>query len=126
MSATASSIKGVLDNLQVKLTQIETEIKNDEKSKADYERHLTVLETKKADLLARLQANEEWAKSYDTGPQGAVQEKFRELVGDIGLIYDKAKVGHSKGINMLETEFGYHPAWKRPGDTFFGIPYRPK
>lgn len=124
MAETASSIKGVLENLQVKLTQIEAEIKSDEKSKMDFERLLTVLETKRSELLARVAANEEWGKTYDT-EVGPFADKFKALVGDIGLIYDKAKAGHGKGIKTLVTEFGYHPLWKRPGDTFTGIPYRP-
>lgn len=124
MASTASSIKGVLENLQVKLTQIDAQIKSDEKSKMDFERLLTVLETKRADLKARVAANEDWGKSYDT-EVGPFADKFKALVSDIGSIYDKAKLGHAKGIKTLEQEFGYHPLWKRPSDTFTGIPYRP-
>lgn len=47
------------------------------------------------------------------------------MTGDIGTLYDKAKEGHKKGIVLLEKEFGYHPAFKRPQDTFTAVPFRP-
>ena len=39
------------------------------------------------------------------------------LAVQIEAIYNNAKKGHQKGIVMLENEFGYHPAFKRPQDT---------
>jgi hypothetical protein len=47
------------------------------------------------------------------------------MTGEIGKIYDKAKQGHARGIVLLEKEFGYHPSFKHPGDTFTAIPFRP-
>jgi hypothetical protein len=51
---------------------------------------------------------------------------YKNMTGDIAKIYDKAKVGHAKGIVVLKKEFGYHPEFKRPGDTFTGIAFKPK
>ena len=124
MDATASSIKGVLDNLHVRLSILDAQIKAEEKSKMDFERHLTTLENKKADLEARVKQNEEWAKTYDT-EVGPFADRYKAMTADIGDIYERAKVGHAKGIVLLEKEFGYHPTFKRPGDTFTGIPFRP-
>jgi flagellar motility protein MotE (MotC chaperone) len=124
MDATASSIKGVLDNLHVQLGILEAQIKADERNKAEFERHLSTLNTKKSELEARVRQNEEWAKKYDT-EVGPFADRYKQMTADIGTIYERAKVGHAKGIVLLEKEFGYHPAFKRPGDSFFGIPFRP-
>jgi len=124
MDSTASSIKGVLTNLQNQLTVLDAQIRSDEKSKMDFERHLSTLETKKAELEARVKQSEEWAKTYDT-EVGPFADRYKAMTADIGVIYDKAKIGHAKGIVLLEKEFGYHPIFKRPGDTFTGIPFRP-
>ena len=124
MDSTASSIKGVLTNLQNQLTVLDAQIRLDEKSKKDFERHLSTLETKKAELEARVKQSEEWAKTYDT-EVGPFADRYKAMTADIGVIYDQAKIGHAKGIVLLEKEFGYHPIFKRPGDTFTGIPFRP-
>ena len=41
------------------------EIKADEKSKAEFERHLFSLNTRKEELNNRLRENKEWLVSYD-------------------------------------------------------------
>jgi len=165
MEYTASSIKGVLENLRVQLSILEDEIKADTKSKMDYERTLTTLETRKGDLLKRVEANKEWAKTYDT-EVGPFADRYKAMTAEIGAIYERSKQGHKQGIKLLEKEFGYHVAFKRfhihndtqhrrytpthtlnciikyilshtystkthtthkyrPGDTFFGIPFKP-
>ena len=66
------------------------------------------------------------------------------MTGEIGVLYERAKDGHTKGIALLvrsakssfmiqcnriylqEREFGYHPAFKRPEDTFTASAFRPK
>jgi hypothetical protein len=48
------------------------------------------------------------------------------MTGEIGGIYDKAKEGHANGLLILMREFGYHPIYKKPGDSFTAIPFRPK
>ena len=47
------------------------------------------------------------------------------MTSEIAVLYGNAKKGHAKGIVLLENEFGYHPAFKRPGDTFTGVAFRP-
>jgi len=124
MDATAQSIKGVLNNLRVQLQVLDAEIKADIKGKADYDKTLKVLETRKAELLARVETNQMWAKNFDA-EMGPSMDSFGDMTKQIQVIYDKAKAGHRSGIKLLQAEFGYHPAFKKPGDTFFGIPYRP-
>lgn len=124
MDATAQSIKGVLDNLRVQLHILDADIKADKKGKADYDRLLTQLETRKAELEARVKENEIWADVYDN-EIGPSMNRFGDMTSDIKVIYEKAKKGHADGIKLLEKEFNYHPAFKRPGDTFTAIPFKP-
>jgi hypothetical protein len=73
MNTTASAIKGVLDNLRMQLGLLDAEIRADEKSKAEYDRHLAVLQRQKEELLKRVGENAAWSKNYDTdvGPFAA-------------------------------------------------------
>lgn len=125
MDQTAKSIKGVMDNLKVALHMINQEIEADKKGKSDYERLLTQLENRKRDLSARVEENEAWSQNYDT-EVGPSMNRFGDMTADIAVIYEKAKKGHAAGIVLLEKEFNYHPAFKRPGDTFTAIPFKPK
>jgi hypothetical protein len=125
MDATAQSIKGVLDDLSVKLSILDADIKADKKGKADYDKLLGRLEARKADLLNRIKESEAWADNYDK-EIGPSMNRFGDMTADIAVIYEKAKKGHASGIKLLEKEFGYHPAFKRPGDTFTAIPFKPK
>ena len=124
MDRTSSSIKGVLDNLRVQLQMVEDDIKASEKSRQEFSRILAKVENRRAELAERVERTNAWAAKYDleVGPFAA---RYSEMTGQIGVIYDKAKVGHAKGIVLLEKEFGYHPAFKHPGDTFTAIPFRP-
>lgn len=124
MDRTSSSIKGVLDNLRVQLSIVEADIKASEKSKMEFERILATLENRRTELRERVQRTNQWSAKYDleVGPFAA---RYSEMTGKIGDIYEKAKTGHAKGIVLLEKEFGYHPAFKHPGDTFTAIPFRP-
>ena len=124
MDHTAVSIKGVMDDLRVKLSILDEEIKADKKSKEEFERHLGLLQKRKDELIARMEANNSWATNYEKNV-GPFADRYKQMTADIGVIYDKAKIGHSKGIEMLKKEFNYHPAFKRPGDSFYGIPFKP-
>lgn len=52
-------------------------------------------------------------------------DSYKNMTSDIGSIYDKAKEGHLSGLHILMNEFGYHPEFKRPGDSFSAVPFRP-
>ena len=65
MDRTACSVKGVLDNMRVQLQILESEIKADQRSKAEYDKQLTVLDARKLDLQNRVIANTEWLQLYD-------------------------------------------------------------
>ena len=124
MDQTACSIKGVMDDLRVKLSILDEEIKADKKSKEEFERHLGLLQKRKDAILHRMKENTAWASTYDSDV-GPFADRYKAMTADIGVIYAKAKVGHAKGIDMLKKEVNYHPEFKRPGDSFFGIPYKP-
>lgn len=125
MARTSSSIKGVLDTLRVQISVLDADIKASEKSKQEFDKILGQLQKKKEDLERRVKHNSEWVESYDTGV-GPFAQRYAEMTAQIGDIYGKAKEGHSRGIVLLEKEFGYHPAFKRPQDTFSAVPFRPK
>jgi len=124
MNRTASSVKGVLDNMRTQLQILEFEIKGDTKSKAEFEKQLVGLDTRKIDLQKRVDANTEWLKSYDRDV-GPFQQRYKEMTSEIADIYANAKKGHAKGIVLLQDEFGYHVPFKRPGDTFTAVAFRP-
>lgn len=124
MARCSSNIKGVLDDLRVQLQILDDDIKASEKSKMEFERHLGMLETKRDELQARVKHSNEWAATYDL-EVGPFANRYNEMTAKIGEIYEKAKTGHARGIVLLEKEFGYHPAFKRPQDTFTATPFRP-
>ena len=125
MDQTACSIKGVTEDLRVKLNILNAEIKADNKSKEEFERHLGLLQKRKDEILFRMKENDAWASTYarDVGP---FADRYEAMTAEIGKIYEKAKIGHAKGIDMLKKEFHYHPEFKKAGkNEFFGIPYKP-
>lgn len=73
----------------------------------------------------RIKANTEWAAKYDL-EVGPFAKKYEDMTKNIGNIYEQAKEGHKRGILVLKKEFGYHPAFRRPQDTFSAIPFIPK
>lgn len=124
MNRTSSSIKGVLDSTRIQLQILDASIKADEKSKSEFERLLTALNNRKSDLEKRINDNMKWAENYDRDI-GPFAQKYKVMTADIGELYDNAKKKHANGIVLLENEFGYHPAFKRPQDTFTAVPFRP-
>ena len=83
------------------------------------------LKIKRAELDKRMKANLEWAEMYDR-EIGPFQMTYGKNTEGIAVIYDNAKKFHGKGIQMLVDEFDYHPAFKRPTDTFSATPFQPK
>ncbi len=122
MDFTASSITGVIGNLSAQLAMVEAEIKSDLDSKAEFEKQLKILETRKADLRIRVEENQKWLA---TSNNAYILEQYAKMTGEIGSIYANAKKGHASGIVLLQKEFGYHVAFKRPQDTFTATAFRP-
>ena len=122
MEHAACSIKGVTEDLKVQIGILDAQIKADKKSKEEFERYLKVLNDRRDEVMARMAKNGEYVQQFDSS---SAQAAYRQMTSDISAIYEKAQIGHAKGIKMLEKEFGYHPAFKRPGDTFTGIEFRP-
>ena len=122
MEHTSCSIIGVNEDLKVQIGILDAQIKADKKSKEEFERYLKVLNDKRDEVLARMAKNGEYVQQFDAS---SAQAAYRKMTSDIASIYEKAQMGHAKGIKMLEKEFGYHPSFKRPGDTFTGIAFRP-
>ena len=51
--------------------------------------------------------------------------RYDELTGNISSLYGNAKEEHVKGVALLIQEFKYHPLFKRTGDTFSAVPFKP-
>lgn len=125
MDETACRTAATMENLTMQLKILNDEIKSQEKSKLEFDKILKRLETRRDDLTKNIKKNNDWISSYDTevGPFAA---KYNQMTADIGILYDNAKVGHKFGIDLLKKEFGYHPLFKRPTDTFTSTPFKPK
>ncbi len=115
----------MLDNVRTQIAILDAEIKAAKKDKQEFERHLGMLKVRKTDLETRVVAQKEWAAGYDLSV-GPFAKRYENMTMDIGTLYNSAVKGHTAGLVMLEKEFGYHPAFKRPEDTFTGTPWRPK
>ncbi|GMH94620.1 hypothetical protein TrST_g5775 [Triparma strigata] len=124
MNRTSNGIKGIIDTLRGQLARLEAEIKADEKGKWEFDLVMGQLETRKADLQKRIKMNEEWAKQYDL-KIGPFEETYDNMTASIGKTYENAKKGHARGLQVLQEEFGYHPAFKQKDDAFFAIPFKP-
>lgn len=124
MDETACSIRGIIDSVRTQLQILEAEIIANEKSKMEYDRHLAMLENRKSDVEKRMKKNTAWAQSYDS-EVGPFASRYEEMTLQVAGLYSKAKEGHSKGLILLQKEFGYHPSFKHPGDTFSATPFRP-
>jgi len=57
---------------------------------------------------------------------GTFEQTYKDNVKATKETYANAKKFHAKGIESLKREFGYHPIFKRPGDTFSATPWRPR
>lgn len=125
MSRTSTGITGNLIDMRSRLEALDASIKADEKSKAEFEIHLATLYKKRDELQRIIDENTKWTQKYETD-LGPFTKKYKAITEDIGGLYSNAKKGHAKGITLLEKEFNYHPAFKRPGDTFHATPFKPK
>ncbi|GMH74332.1 hypothetical protein TL16_g06435 [Triparma laevis f. inornata] len=124
MNRTSNGIKGIIDTLRGQLARLEAEIKADEKGKWEFDLVMGQLSNRKKDLQKRIQMNEEWAKQYDL-KIGPFEETYDNMTASIGKTYENAKKGHARGLQVLQEEFGYHPAFKQKDDAFFAIPFKP-
>ena len=124
MNRACSGITGVIGTLKSNLAELEREIRADEKGKFDFDKELMKLERRKEDIKKRMKANKEWADKYDN-ELGPFIGSYNAMTGDLSTIYDGARRGHERGRGLLMKEFGYHPMFKRPGDTFTAIPFQP-
>ena len=125
VSKNSSAIGTVLAVIKTQMDQLDKQIREDEKGKKEYSDQLGRLNKRKIDRLTRFNKNQKWAKEFD-GQIGPFEAKYKGLTKDIAGLYENAKVQHAKGLDVLKREFNYHPAFKRPQDNFFAVPFVPK
>jgi len=124
-NSTACGIRGVIDTMHNQLSKLEDEIRADEASRMEYERTLMNLRIKRDELRKRADFCKQYVKNYDSDI-GPFQRTYEENTKGIGTLYKNARVSHRKGIQSLINEFNYHPAFKKPGDTFTATPFDPR
>lgn len=52
--------------------------------------------------------------------------RYDDLTTSIRDLYDNAKTEHMKGVDLLVDAFNYHPLFRKTGDTFNAVPFKPK
>ena len=65
MDQTAQSIKGVGNDLKVKIGILDAQIKADKKSKEEFERYLKQLTDRREELVKRMKSNGEFVQQFD-------------------------------------------------------------
>lgn len=63
-------------------------------------------------------------ENYETNI-APIAGQYDKMVAGMGEIYQTAVDGHTKGIELLKKDFGYHPAYKRHDDKFTATPFKP-
>ena len=125
MNKNASEIGGLLDTVRSQLEDLAKEVKTDEEGLKDFERQLGLLRKERELVERRYAGNKQWIDKFDE-QMGPFTRNYGELTDGIGTLYDNAKKEHKKGLLVLMEEFNYHPIFKHPGDTFYGVPFNPK
>ncbi|KAA0156505.1 hypothetical protein FNF27_01285 [Cafeteria roenbergensis] len=119
-----SAIGAQVERLRVRLGQVEAEIKADAEGMEAYSQRLRRVQLEQELIRVRLKRNKEWASQFATNV-GPFEAKYDKLTGEIGTLYDAAKDKHARAVQLLVDEFRYHPAFRRPGDDFSAVPFRP-
>lgn len=125
MDRTAVNIRTMIDSLRLQLDVIDDDLKAAERSKKDLANQMMILNEQKKTLESKIADHKEFGVLYDKQIE-PITHKYADLNHSIAELYNQAKKGHKNGIVLLKKEFGYHPAFKRPGDTFSAIPFHPK
>ncbi|CAM9773561.1 unnamed protein product [Chrysoparadoxa australica] len=125
MNRTSSGITGVLETLTKKLQLLEEEIKTEERGKQEFERLLEGVCKRRDELQKRVDTSKSFLSQYDADI-GPFEKKYKTMTAEIGDIYESAKAGHASGLEVLKAQFGYHPEFKRPTDTFSATPFVPR
>jgi hypothetical protein len=124
-NSAAAGIRGVIDTLGIKLQILEADIRADEEGKMENERTLLNLKIRRQELKQRIDYCEAYLGKYDSD-LGPFQKTYEDNTKSIGTLYGNARKSHKKGIQSLVENFDYHPAFKRPGDSFTATPFDPK
>mmetsp|Transcript_14202 Transcript_14202/g.49396 ORF Transcript_14202/g.49396 Transcript_14202/m.49396 type:complete len:159 (-) Transcript_14202:71-547(-) len=125
MNQASSAAAGIIDVLRAELATLEGDIKADRAGCREYEIQLERLAVEREEALERLEKNRTWAAKFDK-EIGPFERKYETLTIDIKDLYNNAADQHLKGIELLIREFEYHPQFKRQGDKFTAVPFRPK
>ncbi len=122
---TSSDLGNTLEVLRGQLRDLHREIRADRAGKKEFEDQMNLLKRARERLEKNYEINAAWAKEFDKAI-GPFERKYSGLTVEIEGLYQGAKTGHSKGVQLLIDEFRYHPVFKRWNDDFSAVPFRPK
>eukprot|EP00746_Dinoflagellata_sp_MGD_P001712 gnl/MRDRNA2_/MRDRNA2_103259_c0_seq1.p1 gnl/MRDRNA2_/MRDRNA2_103259_c0~~gnl/MRDRNA2_/MRDRNA2_103259_c0_seq1.p1 ORF type:complete len:170 (+),score=38.31 gnl/MRDRNA2_/MRDRNA2_103259_c0_seq1:88-597(+) len=108
-----SNAAGMLTNLRGGLRDLESEIAADENSLLEMDRHMKQMQAD-VDRLQYLIGEEErfLAAMADEKSLGGLMQQFDGIGDTLQKDYGELRGKHKQGIELLKSEFGYHPAYK--------------
>ena len=125
-NSTASGITGVVEDLRNEIRKIEDAIKADEDGEFEYEKVLGNLRNEKEDIKKRIAGCESYLQTFEDGPGAVIEKTYVDNTKAVKNLYNDARIGHQRGIEMLIQDFDYHPAFKQRDDAFSSVPFNPK
>mmetsp|Transcript_16564 Transcript_16564/g.42051 ORF Transcript_16564/g.42051 Transcript_16564/m.42051 type:complete len:149 (+) Transcript_16564:123-569(+) len=124
MKSIAGGLTGALENFHMRQREVEGELKVDAEGLAEVENELYKLNKRRKFLEDRIKTGKDWLENYETNI-APIAGQYDKMVAGMGEIYQTAVDGHTKGIELLKKDFGYHPAYKRHDDKFTATPFKP-
>ena len=125
-NSTASGITGVVEDLRKQIRMLEQAIKADEDGEFEYEKVLGNLRNEKEDMEKRIAGCEAYLQTFEDGPGAVIEKTYIDNTLAVKNLYNDARIGHQKGLQLLIKEFDYHPAFKQRDDAFSSVPFNPK
>ena len=125
-NSTASGITGVVEDLRNEIHKLEDAIMADADGEFEYEKVLGNLRNQKEDIEKRVAGCEAYLQTFEDGPGAVIEKTYIDNTRAVQNLYNNARVGHQRGIEMLIKEFDYHPAFKQRDDAFSSVPFNPR
>lgn len=116
----------LLATLQMKLKELDEEVKADERGADELKRHLQRLQQEHAELKKERDRAAALVEGYEAGSV-TFDKEYSKLMDNSDETYKMVRAKHKEAIGILQKEdtFAYHPAYKRPTDKFEAAYYTP-
>ncbi|CAE7445827.1 unnamed protein product, partial [Symbiodinium necroappetens] len=116
----------LLATLQMKLKELDDEVKDDERGAEELRRHLKRLQQEHAEIKKARDRAAALVEGYEAGSM-TFDKEYSKLMDSSDETYKMVRTKHKEAIGILEKEdtFAYHPAYKRPTDKFEAAYFTP-